>query len=95
MRTSEINEEQITTAMRQLEAGVPTDEICKSLDVPLSTLTNWQSRYGGISDLELVELIRLERDVANLGSLVGRLIIGTQLAILLVAIFGVRAVLQS
>ena len=95
MRTPEISEEQIATALRQLEAGVAADEICKSLDVPLPTLTNWQSRYGSLSDPELVELIRLEREVANLGTLVGRLIIGTQLAILVVAILGVRAVLQS
>ncbi len=95
MRAPEFNEEQITTALRQLEAGAPADEICKSLETPLSTLTNWQSRYGGLSDRELVELLGLEREVSNLSSLVGRLIIGTQLAILLVAIFGVRAVLQS
>ncbi len=95
MRTAEISEEQIATALRQLKAGVAADEICKSLDVPLPTLTSWQSRYGGLSDPELVELIRLERGVANLGTLVGRLIIGTQLAILAVAILGVRAVLQS
>jgi len=94
MRAPEFSEEQIATAMRQLEAGVPADEICKSLDVPLPILTNWQSRYRGLSDPELAELIRLEREVANLGALVSRLIIGTQLAILVVAIFGVRAVLQ-
>lgn len=95
MRAPEFSEEQIVTAMRQLQAGVPADEICKSLDVPLAILTNWQSRYGDVSAPELFELIRLEREVANLGTLVGRLIIGTQLAILVVAILGARAVLQS
>lgn len=95
MRTPEISEEQIATALRQLEAGVAADEICKSLDVPRPTLMNWQNRYGGLSALELVELIRLEREVANLGALIGRVIIGAQLAILVVGILGVRAVLQS
>lgn len=95
MRAPEFNEAQITAALRQLEAGIPADEICESFGVSPATLSTWQSRYGGLCVAELSELIRLEREVASLSALVGRLIVGTRLAILMVAIFGVWTALQS
>ncbi len=66
------SEEQIISAVKQLEAGVPAKEVSREMGVTIQTLYHWKKRFGGmdvtdarrLKDLE-IENTRLKRIVAD------------------------------
>ncbi|MBK7842466.1 MAG: transposase [Bdellovibrionales bacterium] len=66
------SEEQITSAVKKLETGVPVKEVSREMGVTIQTLYHWKKRFGGmdvtearrLKDLE-IENTRLKRIVAD------------------------------
>ena len=50
------SEEQIIKAIKQHEAGVKVDEICRDLGVSVGTFYNWRSKYAGLEASEAKRL---------------------------------------
>ncbi len=73
MRKSRFTEEQIAMALRQGEAGTPSEEICRKLGVSEATYFRWKKRYGGLGVSELRELRQLRDENRKLKGLVANL----------------------
>ena len=50
------SEEQMIKAIKQHEAGVKVDEICRDLGVSVGTFYNWRSKYAGLEASEAKRL---------------------------------------
>ena len=48
MRKSRFTEEQIAYALKQVEAGVPQDELCRKYGISVKTYYRWKTKYGGL-----------------------------------------------
>jgi putative transposase len=56
------SEEQIIRAIKEHEAGVKVDELCRRLGVSQGTFYNWRSKYGGLEVNEAKRLRELETE---------------------------------
>jgi putative transposase len=52
MKKSRFSEEQRAMALRQVEAGTPVVEICRSLQITEQTFYRWKKRYLSGVDLK-------------------------------------------
>ena len=73
MKKSRYSEEQIATALRQVEAGAPVAEVCRKMQVAESTFFRWKKVYGGLGIAELRRLKQLEAGNRKLKQLVADL----------------------
>ena len=70
MRKSRFTEEQIVAAMKEHEAGTPTQELCRRLGIGQQTLHRWKAKYGGMSVPDAQRLKTLEDENRRLKKLV-------------------------
>jgi putative transposase len=70
MRKSRFTEEQIVTAIKEHEAGTPTQELCRRLGIGAQTLYRWKAKYGGMSVGDAARLKQLEDENRRLKKLV-------------------------
>jgi len=73
MRKSRFTEEQIVTAVKEHEAGTPTQELCRRLGIGAQTLYRWKAKYGGMSVGDAARLKQLEDENRRLKKLVANL----------------------
>jgi len=66
MRQSRFTETQIVGILRQADAGVPIDDICRQNGISRSTYYQWKARYGGLEASELKRMKELEAENAEL-----------------------------
>jgi len=73
MKKSRFSEEQIAYVLRQVEAGTPVADVCRSEGVSEATFYVWKTKYAnlGVSELRRLKLLeeengRLKRLVADL-----------------------------
>lgn len=71
-RTSKFSEQQIVTAVREVEAGAGVSEVARRVGVSLQTLARWRTRYAGTTLSEAREKRRLEEENAKLKKLVAQ-----------------------
>ena len=73
LKKSRFSEEQIVTAIKEHEAGTPTQELCRRLGVGVETLYRWKQKYGGMEVSEARRLRTLEDENRRLKKLVADL----------------------
>jgi putative transposase len=73
MRQSRFIETQIVYAVKQLELGIPVQEIARKYGVSDKTVYLWRKKYNGVSPSELKRLKELERENGQLKKLVAEL----------------------
>ena len=73
MRKSRFTEEQIVTAIKEHEAGTPTQDLCRRLGIGQQTLYRWKAKYGGMSVGDATRLKQLEDENRRLKKLVANL----------------------
>ena len=73
MKKSRYSEEQIATALRQVEAGAPIPEVTRSLGVSEATYYHWRKKYGPMAVGEIRRLRQLEEENRTLKQLVADL----------------------
>ena len=66
MRKSIHSESEIVKSVRELESGVPADQICRRLNVSVSTLYQWRKKYSGLDASQLKLLKELEEENSKL-----------------------------
>lgn len=55
-------EEQIIRAIKQHEAGVKVDDLCRDMGISQGTFYNWRSKYAGLEVNEAKRLKELESE---------------------------------
>ena len=73
MRKARFTEEQITYAIRQVEAGVPVAELCRKMGISEQTFYVWKKKYAGMGIVEMRRVKQLEDENRRLKSLVADL----------------------
>jgi putative transposase len=73
MKRRRFTEEQIATALRQAESGIPVGEICRRLGVSEASFYRWRKRFGSLGVTELRELKQLRDENTKLKQLVADL----------------------
>ena len=79
MKKSLFSEEQIVTALKQVELGVAVEEMCRKYGISQQTYYRWRKQYGGLSASELRRLKDLERENRQLKQLVADLSLDKQI----------------
>ena len=66
MKKTRFTEAQIIRAVKEHEAGVGTEDLCRSLEISRGTLYSWKSKYGGLEVPEVKRLKDLEEENGRL-----------------------------
>jgi len=73
MRRSRYTEEQIVGLLKEHEAGVGTEELCRRHGVSQQTFYRWKSKYGGLDAGDAQKMKALEDENRRLKRLVADL----------------------
>lgn len=79
MKKSKFTEAQIVFAIKQSEAGVKVEEICRKMGISEATFYNWKKKYGGLGVSELRELRQLKDENSRLKQMVADLSLDKQM----------------
>ena len=66
MKKSRFTETQIITILKQSDAGIKVDDICRQNGISSDTYYNWKSKYGGMEASDLKRNKELENENAQL-----------------------------
>ena len=69
MKGSRFSEEQIIGVLREHEAGVRTEEVCRRHGISGATFYKWKAKYGGLEVSEAHRLKSLEDENRRLKKL--------------------------
>jgi putative transposase len=69
MKRSRFSEEQIIAILREHEAGVKTDEVCRKHGISSATFYKWKAKYGGMDVSDVRRLKALEDENSKLKKL--------------------------
>jgi putative transposase len=73
MKKSRFTEQQIAYALRQVESGIPIEEITRKMGVTQATFYRWKKKFAGMGVAELRRLRQLEEENKKLKRLVADL----------------------
>ena len=73
MKKSKFSEDQIATALRQVDAGAPIPEVTRALGISEATYYVWRKKYGQMARAEIRRLRQLEEENHKLKQLVADL----------------------
>lgn len=66
MKKSRFTETQIVAILKETDAGMKVNEICRKHGVSSATYYKWRSKYGGMDASELKRVKELEQENARL-----------------------------
>ena len=66
MKKSKFSEHQIVKILKEAEAGVPVEELCRQYGFSKSSFYKWKAKYGGMDASQLKRLKELEEENAKL-----------------------------
>jgi putative transposase len=66
IKKGRFTEKQIIDFLKQGEAGMPIEEVCRSGDFSDATFYKWRAKFGGMQASEAQRLRELESENANL-----------------------------
>ena len=66
MKKSRFNETQIIGILKESDAGMKVDDICRKHGVSPATYYKWKSKYGGMDASELKRVKELEAELSTL-----------------------------
>lgn len=75
MKRSRFSEEQIIGILKQAEAGVKVQDLCRQNGISDATFYKWRAKYGGLEVSEARRLKQLEDENARLKKLVADLML--------------------
>ena len=78
-RKSKFTSEQISYALKQVEAGVPMAEVCRKLGVSQQTFYRWRAKYGEMAPSEVRRLNEMEKENAKLKAIVADLVLDKEI----------------
>ncbi len=79
MANRRFDEEKIRNILRQVEIGVPVEEICGKLGITEKTFSSWKSKYAGTSVVDFQRLKQLEEENRKLKQLIVELSLDKQM----------------
>ena len=66
MKTSRFTETQVVSILKEAEAGLAVNEVCRKHGISSATYYKWKSKYGGMDASELKRIKELEAENAKL-----------------------------
>lgn len=66
-------EEQIITVLKQADAGIPPQDLCRQHGISMATLYKWKSKFGGMEVSDAKRLKGLESENQKLKHIVADL----------------------
>ena len=79
MRKSKFSEVEIASAVKQVELGLPVQEICRKLGIGVNTFYVWKRRFGAMEPSEIRRLKQLEDENRRLKAMVADLSLDKQM----------------
>ncbi len=62
MKKSRYSETQIISILKEVDAGMKVEEICRKHGISNATYYNWKSKYGGMEASDVKRLRELEEE---------------------------------
>lgn len=66
MKKSRFSETQIVAILKEADAGLSVQEVCRKHGISSATYYNWKSKYGGLEASELKRIKELEAENTRL-----------------------------
>ena len=62
MKKSRFTESQIVSILKESDAGMKVEEVCRRHGISSATYYNWKSKYGGMEAFDVKRLKELEEE---------------------------------